>query len=77
MGVPFLILNIITFLPSWTQTKLQMEADSKYIHIFFPIQSVFFFLTSLMETLHFHSFIHNRKDGYHTHFLYTIPLILQ
>ena len=43
MGVPFLILNIITFLPSWTQTKLQMEADSKYIHIFFPIQSVFFF----------------------------------
>ena len=45
MGVPFLILNIITFLPSWTQTKLQMEADSKYIHIFFS--------NSLKSTLRF------------------------
>lgn len=61
MGVPFLILNIITFLSSWTQTKLQMEADSKYIHIFFSIQSGFFFFNSLMETLHFHSFIHTGK----------------
>ena len=63
VGSPLLIPNIITF---FNQLDPNQVTDERWFKVYDLYQSLHV-STSLVEALHFYSFVNNGKDGYHTH----------
>ena len=58
-----IIPNIVTF---FSQLDPNQVTDERWFKVY-DLQQNLNFSTSLVKALHFHSFVNNRKDGYHTH----------